>query len=192
MAVFKGLQPFWQLTLHLHIKLIIKKFPTNKPIYLTAFISVVSFIALSFSARFCKTLQNFVISSNSYNIQLYVFGYFQSTANYYRLITDKLRFLSANFQISVIITDKYQPKQQLHRQMTVDITHDCIWILNADKHLRFLQSKHLQCEKRWLNQPPSTTYVCFALKTSIYYKRVCIVIKQKKLHKLQWTGDMCL
>ena len=29
--------------------------------------------------------------------------------------------------------------------MTVDITHDCIWILNADKHLRFLQSKHLQC-----------------------------------------------
>ena len=29
--------------------------------------------------------------------------------------------------------------------MTVDVTHDCIWILNADKHLRFLQSKHLQC-----------------------------------------------
>ena len=34
---------------------------------------------------------------------------------------------------------------KLHRQMTVDITHDCIWILNADKHLRFLQSKPLQC-----------------------------------------------
>ena len=32
--------------------------------------------------------------------------------------------------------------------MTVDITHDCIWILNADKHLRFLQSKHLQCMNR--------------------------------------------
>ena len=31
--------------------------------------------------------------------------------------------------------------------MTVDITHDCIWILNADKHLCILQSKHLQC--RW-------------------------------------------
>ena len=29
--------------------------------------------------------------------------------------------------------------------MTVDITHDCIWILNADKHLCILQSKHLQC-----------------------------------------------
>ena len=29
--------------------------------------------------------------------------------------------------------------------MTVDITHDCIWILNADKHMHFLQSKHLQC-----------------------------------------------
>ena len=29
--------------------------------------------------------------------------------------------------------------------MTVDITHDCVWILNGDKHLRILQSKHLQC-----------------------------------------------
>ena len=27
--------------------------------------------------------------------------------------------------------------------MTVDITHDCISILNADKHLCILQSKHL-------------------------------------------------
>ena len=67
------------------------------------------------------------------------------TANYYRAITDKLRFLSTNVQISVIITDKYQPKQQLHRQMTVDITPDCIWILKADKYLCILQSKHLQC-----------------------------------------------
>ena len=41
------------------------------------------------------------------------------------------------------------PKQQVHRQMTVDITHDCIWILNADKHLRFLQSEHLQCRAKY-------------------------------------------
>ena len=39
----------------------------------------------------------------------------------------------------------YNYRQLLHRQMTVYITHDCIWILNADKHLRILQSKHLQC-----------------------------------------------
>ena len=31
------------------------------------------------------------------------------------------------------------------RQMTANITHDCIWILNVDKHMRILQSKHLQC-----------------------------------------------
>ena len=29
--------------------------------------------------------------------------------------------------------------------MTVDIPHDCIWTLNADKNQRFPQSKHLLC-----------------------------------------------
>ena len=39
-------------------------------------------------------------------------------------ITDKLRHLSVNFWINVIITDKYMSKLQIHRQMTAYITHD--------------------------------------------------------------------
>ena len=33
-----------------------------------------------------------------------------------------------------------------------DLTQDCIWILNADKYLRFLESKHLQCTLQSFHQ----------------------------------------
>ena len=32
-----------------------------------------------------------------------------------------------------------------HRQKYVEIATDCFWIEIADKRLRFLQTKHLQC-----------------------------------------------
>ena len=32
-----------------------------------------------------------------------------------------------------------------HRQKYVEIAKDCLWIEIADEHLRFLQTKHLQC-----------------------------------------------
>jgi hypothetical protein len=47
--------------------------------------------------------------------------------------------------MSVLITNKHWPKQELHRQTTVDMIDDCIRILNTDKNWRFLQSKYLQC-----------------------------------------------
>ena len=35
-----------------------------------------------------------------------------------------------------------------HRQKYVEITKNCLGIEIADKHLRFLQTKHLQCRSR--------------------------------------------
>ena len=32
-----------------------------------------------------------------------------------------------------------------HRQKYVEVAKDCLWIEIADEHLRFLQTKHLQC-----------------------------------------------
>ena len=123
-------------------------------------------------------------------------------ANYYRSITDKLMFLSANFWISVIITDKCLPKQQLHRQMTVDITHDCIWILNADKHLRFLQSKHLQCivtHLKWIKgfriQTCFTQTYAPLLHTAnvltVENTDVCLRSKSKYNHELYLQSFVC-
>ena len=62
------------------------------------------------------------------------------TANYQRRIEKQLK------------TDRYVCYNQRHTQgiirapHTNDLhkTHGCVWILNADKHLRILQSKHLQ------------------------------------------------
>ena len=37
-----------------------------------------------------------------------------------------------------------------HTQIFIELTNVCVWIWIADKHLRFLQTKHLQCScKYW-------------------------------------------
>ena len=37
-----------------------------------------------------------------------------------------------------------------HRQKYVEIAKDCLWIEIADERLRFLQTKHLQCGRTYL------------------------------------------
>ena len=40
-----------------------------------------------------------------------------------------------------------------YRQKYVEITKKCLWIEIADKRLRFLQTKHLQCGSHCMSNP---------------------------------------
>ena len=66
----------------------------------------------------------------------------------------QIDYRQTKFFVCKLLDFCYNHRQMLAKttapqtNMTVDITHDFIWILNADKHLRFLQSKHLQCMNR--------------------------------------------
>ena len=49
-----------------------------------------------------------------------------------------------------------------HTQIFVDFISVCFWIEFADKHLRFLQTKHLQCIiELYLEQSMLKTYLCY-------------------------------
>ena len=59
-----------------------------------------------------------------------------------------------NVYFSVDLAFKNKMRQHINSygqpqtNINAEITNDCFWIWFADKHMRFLQSKHLQCSNQ--------------------------------------------
>ena len=79
-----------------------------------------------------------------------------------------------------------------HTQIFVDLTSVCFWIEIADKHLRFLQTKHLQCIiELYLEQSMLKTYLCYfqipaaaleasSMQKTFLQKQECILCNKSK------------